>query len=890
MRSLSSLLLRRVMSVYLTLTLLLFGLEIATQYQKTRQEVIAELALVQDAFSDNVRLALWNFNDVQMGASLQSIRQMPGVMRVIVRLPNGSRVRDVAGIGARKAELALLPQTVYSNRRTVVSPEGGVVLGELEIQSGSNVVLLRILDNLLIAAAKLLLGTGLLFWLVKVNFDRMLTRPLLDMARRAEAVRPHEPNAPIPVKPGTPDELDVIATAINALVQEMAHTLGTLDALNKDLESTVQRRTQALLLTNADLMQSMQALEQTQVSLVAASEAKSQFLANMSHEIRTPMNAIIGLTGLALRQQLPARTRDYLGKIQASGQHLLGIVNDILDFSKVESGQLELESVAFALDAVLQNMVNLVGDKLQAKGLALRLQVAPELPPWLLGDPLRIGQVLVNYVNNAAKFTHQGEVCVSVLLVQQDGTQLTLRFELADTGIGLKPEQMERLFQSFAQADASITRQYGGTGLGLAICKRLAQLMGGEVGVHSVFGQGSTFWFSVRLRLGAPLHSAAGLALPGTTPAPALAPGARAADLAALAGARLLVVEDNEVNQLVATELLRTQHFEVEVADNGQIALELVQARAAQGRPFDLVLMDMQMPVMDGVTAALRIRQSLDASSLPIVAMTANAMAVDRARCLQAGMNGFVTKPIEPDALWRALLQWVGRRPGLGVRSAPLRDDAAPLPDPAGAPSLEATLQALHAVPGLDAAAGLQRVGGSSALYVGLLQKLVRTYADTPQQIAQALQDGETALAERLAHTLKGVAGNLGATAIQQCAAALEQGLRSGLAPHLVQEALPATAQAVQQLLVALRQVLDPLVGVAPAVPAPWSAAQDQAAAQTLQAIQQLLRADDAAAQELWHSHRSVLHRLVHRATEVEAAIEGFDFEQALALLETAAP
>ena len=880
MRSVSTLLLRRVMSVYLSVTLALFVFEVVTQYQQARSEVIDDLALVQKAFNDNVSLALWNFNDVQMDASVDSIRQMPSVTRVIVTLPNGARVRDVAGIGPGKGALPWLPNSTYTNRKPVFSPDGTGErpLGELEIQTGNNVAVLRILDHLLLAAAKLVVGTALLFWLVKVNFDRMLTRPLLDVARRAEAVRPHEINQPIPVKPGVPDELDMISTAINGLVNEMAQTLTSLDALNKDLESTVERRTQALLLANTDLTQSMQALEATQVRLVAATEAKSQFLANMSHEIRTPMNAIIGLAGLALRQDLPPRTHDYLSKIQNSGQHLLGIVNDILDFSKVESGKLDIETVPFELDTVIQNMVDLVGEKLQTKGLALRLELAPEVPHKLLGDPLRIGQVLVNYVNNAGKFTHQGEVCVAVTAERQNEGRVTLRFAVTDTGIGLKPEQMENLFQSFVQADASITREYGGTGLGLAISKRLAQAMGGEVGVHSSFGQGSTFWFSVPLRIDSDQ-------VQRVAHAPAVPQAPLESGLAAIAGARLLLVEDNEVNQLVATELLRAQSFVVEVAENGQVALDLVQTRATQGRPFDLVLMDMQMPVMDGVTATAHIRQSLDARALPIVAMTANAMATDRQRCLQAGMNDFVTKPIDPQALWQALLQWVGRRPGLGVAALQLSENSQGASS-SSTDELPGTAQALCEVAALDAAAGLRRMGGSTPLYIKLLNKFVQSQADMEQRVAQALQAGDAASAERMAHTLKGVAANLGANALAHSAGLLEECLRNGMSTGSVQAALQHTGQVLRQLLSALQPALARVAGDAPAPPATWNADQLQAGTAVLQEIRQLLRQDDASAQELWSNHRSVLYTLVAQAAQVDAAIADFDFESALALLD----
>jgi PAS domain S-box-containing protein len=388
-----------------------------------------------------------------------------------------------------------------------------------------------------------------------------------------------------------------------------------------------------------------------------ASQAKSTFLANMSHEIRTPMNAVLGLTHLALRQATDERGRDYLERIQQSAQHLLGIIDDILDFSKIEADKLRLEHIDFSLASVLENFSNLIVDKATAKGLKLTIEVGPDVPDALVGDPLRLGQILINYGNNAVKFTERGEIQVRVERLEQGAQDVMLRCAVRDTGIGLSPEHRERLFQSFHQADPSTSRQYGGTGLGLAIAARLADMMGGQVGVDSQLGEGSTFWFSARFGLAAveaptPADgSLPVLAAPGgiDTIAPGTAEARRA---------RVLVVDDNEVNLLIAGEMLSHAGAEVHTAEDGAQALQRLQSET-----FDLVFMDMQMPVMDGLEATRRIRARTDGPRVPIVAMTANALPADRERCLQAGMDDVITKPIDPDRLVAVVRRWAFSAP-----------------------------------------------------------------------------------------------------------------------------------------------------------------------------------------------------------------------------------
>ena len=526
------------------------------------------------------------------------------------------------------------------------------------------------------------------------------------------------------------------------------------------------------------------ALRDAKETSEAANAAKSEFLANMSHEIRTPLNAILGLNYL-LKQEDPAPGQlARLDKMEIAGRHLLSLINDILDLSKIEAGRMDLEHASFHLSTVLDNVASIIRDSAASKGLIL--EVDPDgVPLWLWGDVTRLRQALLNFAGNAVKFTERGTISLRSVLLADEGGELLVRFEVADTGIGLSPEQQERLFQSFEQADGSISRKFGGTGLGLALTKRLVELMGGRVGLDSTAGVGSTFWFSVPLQRG---H--------GPTPiAPTVnrVAGAESRLRSRHRGARVLLAEDNAINVEVVLEMLHAVGIDVTVVENGRQAVD-----RAGHQTFDLILMDMQMPELDGIEATRLIRTLPQWTERPIIALTANAFAEDRQACLAAGMNDILTKPVEPALLYATLLRWLDPDTGAKRGSAEPRTRAQTQDED------ERVFQALRTQSGIDVDAGLGMLRGNAVKYLALVRQLVDTQPVQMAEIDAVLDAGDRVAARRIAHSLKGSAATLGLTAISEGAARVEQMLKT---EDDLASQRPAIQAGISEILAGLRHL-----------------------------------------------------------------------------------
>jgi len=687
-------------------------------------------------------------------------------------------------------------------------------------------------------------------------------------------------------------EYDNLAEAMNGFMAQLQLTLGApIDQLQRTIDRPVGGRPAAglkpdgfapnsimhrLLSMQERIRSDSLRIEEAYARATDADRAKSEFLANMSHEIRTPINAIIGLSNLALSPGSDAsRITEYLHKIEASGEHLLHLVNDILDLGKIESGALLIERVVYDVHEAVDHVRTMMSAQAQAKSLALQFELADDLPQLLIGDPLRLTQIVINFVSNAIKFTETGGVTVTLSIDEQTADELMLSVAVRDTGIGIKPEALPLIFNKFVQADASTSRKYGGSGLGLSICQKLAQAMGGDVGVSSEMGVGSVFRATLRqsfldpavdvarvrrllegtrvavwagdealrqrvadvLReLGSDGISDAARARPGLLlaactptdtpaqwaaardmaredhlnivvfdaepetrlqgdfdrvqaefginqvlrylqarpledmPAEAVQPASSTAlDLEALRGRHVLVADDNEINRFLMAELLGAAGMKVSLAEDGSKAVSLVHATALTHQMPDVVLMDVQMPVMDGIAATRLLRETLSSEQLPVVAMTANASVDDRDRCLSAGMDAFVPKPVRRATVLAVLAHLLADRP---AREA---DDAIEQGQPVEAADSSAAVLAQLVSLGVDAHAAADDLGIELPLYLQLVQRFIRQHAHQGEEIEQWIAAGEHLLAARRCHEITGVAASVGLEAIQAAAGAAER-------------------------------------------------------------------------------------------------------------------
>jgi len=743
-------------------------IQLSMNYIKDMNQVHQTLDLIKKSYIEPVSQSVWTYDTDQINIQLSGILNMPYIHRIELYNQNKDHVKSM---GEDKSDHDILRQLTLTYHEKNDTPS--IVVGSLKIFASLEQVYQRLFDNIIVILISQTIKTFCVSIFIFMIVHYLITRHLITIADYANQLNSRRLDKVLNLnreqsKHASPDELDHVVAAINfmreGLLQEVSRLKQTKKKISEALTRENKLNTQLLEIKN-NLEKRVE--ERTQEAFTA-SQAKSEFLANMSHEIRTPIHAIISLTFLALKTDLTYKHHEYLHKIESASQSLLNIVDGILDFSKIEAGKLTLENIPFSIAEVLKDIHNIFTIKAKQSGIPLSFEMDKNIPDKVLGDPYRLSQILINLTSNAYKFTQKGQITIQFKRLNNiSHNKVLLKISVIDTGIGLKSDEIDKLFKPFSQTDSSITRKYGGTGLGLIICKQLVEMMNGQIYVDSSYGHGTNFSFEISLekqneskRQGdryKQFH-------------------ANEAASVASQNMNILLVEDNDLNQQIVCELLESELFSVHVANNGKKAITLLEKSLKRNNRFSLIIMDLQMPEYDGYQTTQHIRNVMGLKDIPIIAMTAHAMKDVKNKCLETGMNDYIAKPVHPQTLFSCVKKWL-KINDENLHFKALEDQRLKKP------GYHTQIRTL--LPGFDTQAGLERSGGNTSLYQKLLIGFFTKNRDLLKKIECCLNQKQFQDVQTLIHEVKGESGNLGAVSLYHSALTFWDALKDRDIQHI---------------------------------------------------------------------------------------------------------